>query len=63
VAEDLMEDGTIRCISNTYLLIQARKKSTTNIGSRRIAIYNGNCIVKKEIKPPKWGGKLKKIHG
>jgi hypothetical protein len=44
----------------TCLLTQARKKTTTNIGSRRIAIYNCNCNVKKEIKPPHWGGKLKK---
>jgi hypothetical protein len=28
------------------------------IGSRRIAIYNCNCNVKKEIKSPHWGGKL-----
>jgi hypothetical protein len=34
------------------------KKTTTNIGSQRIAIYNCNCNVKKEIKPPHWGGKL-----
>jgi hypothetical protein len=40
---------------------QARKKTTTNIGGRRIAIYNCNCNVRKEIKPPHWGGRLKKI--
>jgi hypothetical protein len=35
---------------------QARKKTTTNIGSRRIAICN--CNVKKQMKPPLWRGKL-----
>jgi hypothetical protein len=30
------------------LLTQVRKKTTTNIGSRRITIYNCNCNVKKE---------------
>jgi hypothetical protein len=52
VAEDLMEDGTVSCISNAYSL---RKKKTTNIG--RIAIYNCNCNVKKEIKTTPLGWK------
>jgi hypothetical protein len=41
------------------LLTQARKKTTTNIGSRRIAICNCNYNVKKGMKPPPWGGNLK----
>jgi hypothetical protein len=54
VAEDLMEDGTISRISNTYILTQARK-TTTNIRSGRIAICNFNCNVKKYIKPTQMG--------
>jgi hypothetical protein len=57
VAEDLMEDGTISSIINAYFT-QARKKTTTNTGSLRIAICN--CNVKKEIKQPHWIGKPKK---
>jgi hypothetical protein len=56
VAEDLMEDGTISRISDAYSLWRGRRLHTTNIGSQRIAICN--CNVKKEIKPPHWGGKL-----
>jgi hypothetical protein len=53
-----MEDGTKSLISNAYILTQARKKTTSNTGRWRIAICN--CNVKKEIKPPQWGGKLLK---
>jgi hypothetical protein len=59
VAEDLMEDGAISRISNAHSLRQGRRLPT-NIGSRRIAICSCNCNVKKEIKPPHWGGKLLK---
>jgi hypothetical protein len=52
VAEDLMEDGTESQISNAYILAQAWKKTTTNIGSQRFAICNCNCNVKKEINHP-----------
>jgi hypothetical protein len=53
----MMEDGTVIHISNAYILTQVRRKTTTNIGRQRIAICNCNCNVKKEIKPPQWGGK------
>jgi hypothetical protein len=58
VAEDLMEDGTISRISNAYSLTHTRKKTTTNIGSWRIAISNCNCNGKMEIKPPVRGEKF-----
>jgi hypothetical protein len=58
----MMKNGTISCISRYCLLTQARKKTTTSIGSQRFAICNCNCNVKKEIKPPKWEGNLTKVH-
>jgi hypothetical protein len=40
--------------SRTFKATYARKLATTNIVSRRIAICNCNCNMKKEIKPPKF---------
>jgi hypothetical protein len=57
VAEDLMEFGTVSRISNAYSLRQGRRQPPT---LEVDAMYNCNCNVKKEIKPPHWGGKLKK---
>jgi hypothetical protein len=53
-----MEDGTVSRICKYCLLTKVKKKTTTNIGSRRIAICN--CNVKKEDKATPLGWKTKK---
>jgi hypothetical protein len=58
VAEDLMEDGTVSRISNAYSLRQGRRQPPTSEVEELQCIIVHNCNVKKEIKPPHWGGKL-----
>jgi hypothetical protein len=61
VAEDLMEAGTISRISNAYSLRGGRRlPPTSEVKELQFVIVNV-CNAKKKIKPPQWGGKLKKV--
>jgi hypothetical protein len=63
VAEDLMEDGTVSCISIAYSLRQGRRLPPTSEVEELQFVIVGNYSVKKELKPSQWGEKLKKYIG